>query len=140
MQLLVCCRIRREQRRQRATHCDDKESRNRHRQIVRYEQPQASKAEWHRANYGMPLDIRMRQRAIPRSPQSTTCGNGGRRARVAPLAAENTAVANHTASARVTCFAIEISFTTCSNLQMLLRSMRLSGISYRVPVFLLVFR
>ena len=45
-------------------HCDDKESRNRHRQIVRYEQPQASEAEWHRANYGMPLDIRMRQRAI----------------------------------------------------------------------------
>jgi hypothetical protein len=44
----------------------------------------------------------------PRSPQSTTCGNGGRRARVAPLALENTATANHPASTRVTRFAIRI--------------------------------
>src|SRR6516164_6688296 len=68
--------------------------------------------------YSQPRNVFRYLNAIksnPRSPQSTTCGNGGRRASVAPLALENTAMANHPVSTRATRFAIKIVLLSLPN-------------------------
>src|SRR6516162_7904572 len=68
--------------------------------------------------YSQPRNVFRYLNAIksnPRSPQSTTCGSGGRRASVAPLALENTAMANHPVSTRATRFAIKIVLLSLPN-------------------------